>query len=83
MNTELPKLATVLSTWSDVEPEEIKEDDTLDDLDVDSISRLELTLALRKTFNVEIDEEEIFRAKTVADLLCMIETGKQGAASRE
>ncbi|MFD2417272.1 acyl carrier protein [Amycolatopsis pigmentata] len=74
MSSALPKLATVLATWSDIDPGEIRREDTLDDLDVDSISRLELALALRKTFAVEVDEDEIFRAKTVADLLRMIET---------
>lgn len=74
MGSALPRLATVLATWSDADPDVIRQEDTLDDLDVDSLSRVELALALRKTFGVEVDEDEIFRAKTVADLLRMIET---------
>lgn len=75
MNENFRRLTGVLERWSKVAPEDITPESEIDDgLDIDSITRLELVLAMNKEFGHTFDDVDVFEAKTVADLLKLVPT---------
>ncbi len=48
-----------------------------EDLEIDSLGRVELTLALEDTFNVYLQDEELEGIKSVGDILSLIESKVQ------
>jgi acyl carrier protein len=73
MNENFHRLTGVLERWSKVAREDITPQSELDDgLDIDSITRLELVLAMSKEFGHTFDDLDVLDAKTVADLLKLV-----------
>ncbi|WP_028851092.1 acyl carrier protein [Thermocrispum municipale] len=69
MSTIHERLVTILAEWSTAAPESITPDSDLESgLDIDSLSRLEFVLALRKEFGIPVTDEEVFAARTVGDV---------------
>lgn len=54
--------------------EDITEDTTFDDLDADSLDRLQLVTALEDEFDLEIDDEKLVAISSVADAVDAIES---------
>ena len=54
--------------------EDITEDTTFDDLDADSLDRLQLVTALEDEFDLEIDDERLIAISSVADAVDAIES---------
>lgn len=53
--------------------EDISEDTTFDELDADSLDRLQLVTALEDEFDLEIDDEKLLSISSVADAVDAIE----------
>lgn len=57
-----------------IDGEQIKEESLLnEDLGIDSLDAVELSLDLETEFNVEISDEELASLKTVKDIVTLIE----------
>jgi acyl carrier protein len=61
-------LATILNEVADVQPTEVTDDKSfVDDLDVDSLSMVEVAMAAEEKFGVKIPDDELPKLKTVGD----------------
>ncbi len=58
-------------------PDEITEETTFDDLDADSLDRLQLVTAFEDEFDLEIDDEKLESINSVADAVEVIESAQQ------
>jgi acyl carrier protein len=71
-NTEdakiIEELAAILAEVADVDPEEVsREKSFVDDLDVDSLSMVEVAMAVEDKFNAKIPDDKLSDLKTVGD----------------
>lgn len=73
------KVADIASDVLGIDIEEITEETTFDDLDADSLDRLQLVTAIEDEFDIEIDEERLLTIASVADALDAIEAAQQEA----
>lgn len=65
-----------------IDPELVRDDALLvDDLNVSSLDRFELIMDLEAEFSLEIREEDLVGAKTVADVVRCLDAQIKGAAS--
>jgi acyl carrier protein len=76
----LAQLAEILNEVADVKPEDVTpEKSFVDDLDVDSLSMVEVAMAVEEKFGASIPDEELSNLKTVGDAVSFIE--KHAAAN--
>lgn len=73
------KVADIASDILGINVEDITEETTFDDLDADSLDRLQLVTALEDEFDVEMDEEQLLSINSVSDALDAIEAAQQEA----
>ncbi len=67
-------LAEILEEVAGVLPAEVTPDKSFtDDLDVDSLSMVEIALAAEEKFGVKIPDDELANLKTVGDAVSFIE----------
>ena len=70
----LEELAAILNEVADVKPEDVTpEKSFVDDLDVDSLSMVEVVVAAEEKFDVKIPDDEVKNLKTVGDAVAYIE----------
>ncbi len=70
----LGKVKAILSEQFDVDESELNEDTRLDDdLGADSLDVVDLMMSLEDNFDVEIQDEDIEKIRTVGDLVGYIE----------
>jgi acyl carrier protein len=68
-------LASILEEVADVKPEDVSDDKSfVDDLDVDSLSMVEVAMAAEEQFGVKIPDDELPKLKTVGDAVKYIES---------
>ncbi|MFY9905032.1 MAG: acyl carrier protein [Terriglobales bacterium] len=68
MNIE-DKVRELISRASDVPAAEIKPEAKLSDLDMESLEKLECVMSLEDALKVEIKEDDLWRLKTVQDVI--------------
>jgi acyl carrier protein len=67
-------LASILEEVADVNADDVKDDKSfVDDLDVDSLSMVEVAMAAEEKFGVKIPDDELPKLKTVGDAVRYIE----------
>ncbi len=67
-------LAAIVNDVAGVDAEEVQMDKSFtDDLDVDSLSMVEIVVAAEEKFEVRIPDEEVKNLKTVGDAVTYIE----------
>ena len=67
-------LAEILEEIAGVKPQDVKLDKSFtDDLDVDSLSMVEVVVAAEEKFGVKIPDDEVQNLKTVGDAVSFIE----------
>jgi acyl carrier protein len=67
-------LADILQEVADVSPDEVSDDKSfVDDLDVDSLSMVEVAMAAEEKFGVKIPDDELPKLKTVGDAVNYIQ----------
>ena len=71
------KIAEVSADVLGVDVAEISEETTFDDLDANSLERLQLVTAIEDEFNLEIDDETLLSLNSVADAVDAIETARE------
>ena len=68
-------LASILQEVADVSPADVSDEKTfVDDLDVDSLSMVEVAMAAEEKFGVKIPDDELPKLKTVGDAVKYIES---------
>lgn len=73
------KVADIASDVLGIDIDKITEETTFDDLDADSLDRLQLVTAFEDEFDIEMDEERLLAIASVADAIDAIEATQQGA----
>lgn len=69
----LEQIKNVLVDTINVDPEAVKPEASLsDDLDIDSLAAVELSLELETAFDIRIEDEELANLKTVQDIMDLI-----------
>jgi len=70
----LEGLAEILEDVAGVNPDDVKEEKSFtEDLDVDSLSMVEVVVAAEEKFSVKIPDDEVQNLKTVGDAISYIE----------
>ncbi|MCW2495731.1 acyl carrier protein [Jatrophihabitans sp.] len=68
-------LAEILEEVADVSPGDVTDEKSFtDDLDVDSLSMVEVAMAAEEKFGVKIPDDELPKLKTVGDAVHYIES---------
>ena len=68
-------LASILNEVADVAPDDVTDEKTFtDDLDVDSLSMVEVAMAAEEKFGVKIPDDELPKLKTVGDAVTFIQS---------
>lgn len=69
-NTILAELAAILHEVADVNPDDVTpEKSFVDDLDVDSLSMVEVAMAVEEKFDAKIPDDKLSELKTVGDAI--------------
>lgn len=71
------KIAEVAAGVLGVDVAEISDETTFDDLDANSLERLQLVTAIEDEFNLEIDDETLLSLNSVADAVDAIENARE------
>lgn len=71
------KIAEVTADVLGVDVAEISDETTFDDLDANSLERLQLVTAIEDKFDLEIDDETLLSLNSVADAVDAIEAAKE------
>ena len=71
------KIAEGAADVRGVDVAEISEETTFDDLDANSLERLQLVTAIEDEFNLEIDDETLLSLNSVADAVDAIENARE------
>ena len=71
------KIAEVTADVLGVDVAEISDETTFDDLDANSLERLQLVTAIEDEFDLEIDNETLLSLNSVADAVDAIEAAKE------
>lgn len=71
------KIAEVAADVLAVDVADISDETTFDDLDADSLERLQLVTAIEDEFDLEIDDETLLSLNSVADAVDAIENAKE------
>lgn len=76
-NEILEKIIEIASDVLGTNPDDVNERTTFDDLDADSLDRLQLVTAMEDEFDLEIDEEKLLAISSVADAVEAIESAQE------
>lgn len=71
------RVADIASDVLGVSMDEITEQTTFDELDADSLDRLQLVTAIEDEFDVELAEERLMSINSVADALDALEASQE------
>ena len=75
----LEGLAEIVNEIAGIPAEDVELDKSFtDDLDVDSLSMVEVVVAAEEKFSVKIPDEEVKNLKTVGDAVAFIERAQNG-----
>lgn len=68
------EVIAVIAEKAGVAPEEVKPGTELEnDLDLDSLDKIELLMEFEKRYNIQTEDGEIENLKTVADVIAIVE----------
>ncbi|VEU70599.1 phosphopantetheine-binding protein [Mycoplasmopsis glycophila] len=67
---------TILDALKRVSKKQVKEDDHIVDLGIDSLDLAMLVVHLEEKFSIQISDEEIMNIKTVKDIILLVENQK-------
>ena len=73
----LSKVADIAADVLGVDAADITEETTFDDLDADSLDRLQLVTAMEDEFDIEIPDEKLEAISSVADAVDAIDAAQE------
>lgn len=69
-----PQLREIIVSHLGVDDDEVTPDASfLDDLGADSLDSIELAISIEEAYSIELDDEEVEKARTVRDLIFLIQ----------
>ncbi|MEU1484177.1 phosphopantetheine-binding protein [Streptomyces sp. NPDC005752] len=69
----LEQLKEILSNKLKVSPEAITPDATREDIELDSLAVVELSLLLKSELDLDVSDDDLLEAETVADMVRLME----------
>ncbi|MGH7265056.1 MAG: acyl carrier protein [Candidatus Rokuibacteriota bacterium] len=78
------RVKQILTNRLGIPTEDIRlEAELADDLGIDSLDAVELSIAIERQFNIAVSDEQIAKLRTVADILCLVErlAGEQASGA--
>ncbi|MEU6283472.1 phosphopantetheine-binding protein [Streptomyces sp. NPDC047028] len=69
----LEQLKEILSNKLKVSPESITPDATREDIELDSLAVVELSLLLKSELDLDISDDDLLESETVADMVRLME----------
>ena len=69
---EFEKIQNIIAEVLDIEPDDITEETTFEELEADSLDLFEIITQLEETFGIEIPTEEADKSKTGGDAVNQI-----------
>ena len=69
---DFEKIQNIIAEVLDIEPDDITEETTFEELEADSLDLFEIITQLEETFGIEIPTEEADKIKTVGDAVNQI-----------
>ncbi len=73
------KVADIASDVLGIDVDSITEETTFDDLDANSLERLQLVTAIEDEFDIEMDEERLLSIASMSDAIDAIVATQRGA----
>lgn len=73
----MEKIIEIISDKTDVKPELLDEDTSIDEIGADSIDIVEILMALEEEFHVEISDEKAKELKNLGELKEYLENNKE------
>ncbi|MFD7735707.1 acyl carrier protein [Kitasatospora phosalacinea] len=73
MSSLYDSVVDVFVSRFDLDRESVLPESTFDDLDLDSLSQIELATALKKRLGVVITDDELAEVSVVADIVALLE----------
>lgn len=71
------KVADITSDVMGIDKDKITNETTFDDLDADSLDRLQLVTAIEDEFDLELDDDKLLSLSSVADAVDAIAEAKE------
>jgi len=81
MTSVIDQLTDVLVARFGVDAEEVQEETSMQDLDLDSLALVEFSLVAQKEFGVEVSEDELGADSTVRDVAELLESKQKALTS--
>lgn len=72
MNVTIDSLANVISARFNLPRESVLAETSFEEMGLDSLSRIELSMSIHKELGIHIDDEELDKMATVSELLTFI-----------
>ncbi len=72
--SNLEKLTTIIADQLGIDEANITEDTTMEDLGADSLALVELVMSVEEEFEIQIEDEDMEKFKSVGDVLDYIES---------
>lgn len=72
-STTMGTLQMLLAQQLERSPEEIRPETKLEDIDLDSLARIDLALSLERCFDCQFEEGKVLKWRTVQDIVDAIE----------
>lgn len=73
----MEKIIEIISDKTDIKPELLDEDTSIDEIGADSIDIVEILMALEEEFHVEISDEKAKELKNLGELKEYLENNKE------
>jgi acyl carrier protein len=78
----LDRVTTVIAEITDIPKSELLPDKSLrDDLEIDSLTTIELAVTIQDEFDIEVEDEKLKELKTVQDIVDLVQSSRLAATS--
>lgn len=74
MNSTYDRLVTLLTNGFGIEPGEVSPETTFEELDLDSLALVELTLSAQDEFGIQLADDDLHAANTLAQTVEVLES---------
>jgi acyl carrier protein len=78
----LDRVTTIIEEITDIPKSELRPDKSLtEDLEVDSLTKIELAVTIQDEFDIEVEDEKLKELKTVQDIVDLVRSARLATAS--
>lgn len=73
MNAVETRVAKIIGRAAMVNDSQVRPETSLNELGVDSLARVECVLGLEDAFNIELDQSQLWKVRTVQDVIDIVD----------